>query len=185
MLISRQEHLVVAFAALTKPSVYVEIGIGDGGTFREVSRYSSEAYGCDVKMRVPEGQRIPNGSYFDGESRIFLAGLRARRIIPDLVFIDGDHTHDGARLDLIGVLPILRPDGVVFMHDTWPLEEDMAGIGNSVKPKPWFGDVYKVADWASKNEANLNIQVCTLPALNMTVIRKGRRAAPWIQEIAK
>lgn len=40
--------------------------------------------------------------------------------IPDdlsLLFIDGDHSYDGVKRDLINYLPKLRPHGILVMHD--------------------------------------------------------------------
>lgn len=42
--------------------------------------------------------------------------LRGRRF--DLVFIDGDHSEDAVLRDIQSVLPLLRPGGLVVLHDT-------------------------------------------------------------------
>lgn len=38
----------------------------------------------------------------------------------DFLFVDGDHTYDGIRTDWELWAPLVRPGGVVALHDTWP-----------------------------------------------------------------
>jgi len=35
----------------------------------------------------------------------------------DMVFIDGDHSYEGARYDIEHSLPLLRPGGILVLHD--------------------------------------------------------------------
>ncbi len=38
----------------------------------------------------------------------------------DLLFLDGDHSHEGVKRDLLAWIPKMKPDGVLFGHDyTW------------------------------------------------------------------
>jgi len=46
-----------------------------------------------------------------------------RSIVPkltetfDIGFVDGDHSEDSCRIDMTNMLPLLRQDGVMFIHD--------------------------------------------------------------------
>jgi hypothetical protein len=56
--------------------------------------------------------------------------------IPDelsLLFVDGDHSYDGVRRDLLLYLPKMREDGVLVMHD-WGLESVQRAIKELVLP---------------------------------------------------
>lgn len=35
----------------------------------------------------------------------------------DVGFVDGDHEEDSCRIDMTNMLPLLRPEGVMFVHD--------------------------------------------------------------------
>jgi predicted O-methyltransferase YrrM len=50
-----------------------------------------------------------------GRSAQVLPTLRRESF--DLVFIDGDHSYEGVRYDIEHALPLLRPDGVMVLHD--------------------------------------------------------------------
>jgi hypothetical protein len=43
--------------------------------------------------------------------------LAAHKVVADLVYIDGDHTHDGAHADLVAYWPLVRPGGILFGDD--------------------------------------------------------------------
>ncbi len=35
----------------------------------------------------------------------------------DIGFVDGDHSEDSCRIDMTNMLPLIKPDGVMFIHD--------------------------------------------------------------------
>jgi len=43
--------------------------------------------------------------------------LREMRGSVDLIFIDGDHSYEGCRVDIEAWLPFLKPGGVMAFHD--------------------------------------------------------------------
>jgi hypothetical protein len=43
---------------------------------------------------------------------------------PNVVFIDADHRYDQAKRDFDAALELLAPGGTVFLHDTWPRDEE-------------------------------------------------------------
>ncbi len=61
----------------------------------------------------------------------------------DVVFIDGLHTYDQTRRDVVNALRCLAPGGWIGLHDMWPLdwlEEHVPRLSLG-----WTGDVWKVA----------------------------------------
>lgn len=64
------------------------------------------------------------------EDRVVGLVGRSERVLPvlkrgyyDLVFVDGYHSYEQARLDLLLSIPLLAPNGVLAVHDycpTWP-----------------------------------------------------------------
>lgn len=45
----------------------------------------------------------------------------------ELILIDGDHSYEGASLDILGWWPTLVPDGVMFFHDYLEREDGFVG----------------------------------------------------------
>ncbi len=69
----------------------------------------------------------------------------------DVVFIDGLHTYDQVRRDVINSIKFLKPGGWIALHDMLPRTwiEDHVPI---VSSEAWTGDVWKVAFELSKTE---------------------------------
>jgi predicted O-methyltransferase YrrM len=90
----------------------------------------SELWSYDLHLHGPDG---PSGEELDGELtdalerlgiadgvRLFVADTRTAEQPPtpcDLVFLDGDHSYEGARADLERWAPALRPGGHLLLHD--------------------------------------------------------------------
>jgi hypothetical protein len=63
-------------------------------------------------------------------------------IIFDVIFIDGLHTYEQVRKDVVNSLRFLKNGGFIFLHDLIPrsfLEENVSRLQNI-----WTGDVWKV-----------------------------------------
>jgi hypothetical protein len=69
----------------------------------------------------------------------------------DVVFIDGLHTYDQVRRDVINSIKFLKPGGWIALHDMLPRTwiEDHVPI---VSSEAWTGDVWKVAFELSQTE---------------------------------
>jgi cephalosporin hydroxylase len=147
----RQELL--EFAALlqeARPRVIIEIGTYKGGTLYVWSRSNPTAE-LIVSIDLPGGrygggyerrrQRLYREFLFDrpGAAMRLLqsdshdpatleqlkAILGARRA--DFLYIDGDHTYDGVRLDYEMYSPLVREGGVIAFHDIATRKAD-AGV---------------------------------------------------------
>jgi predicted O-methyltransferase YrrM len=70
---------------------------------------------------------------FEGPSRQQDTIRAAARFIEpiDFLFIDGDHSEDGARMDFINYLPLVKAGGVIAMHD---IDFNNGDSGCFVKP---------------------------------------------------
>jgi hypothetical protein len=67
----------------------------------------------------------------------------------DVIFIDGLHTYEQVRLDVINAIKTLKPGGWIALHDLLPrdwIEQHVPVISSS----NWTGDVWKVAFELSK-----------------------------------
>ena len=135
---------------------YLEIGVSQGHCFKAVQ--ASRKVGVDPIPPAPdvlmEAAR-PGVSYHQCTSDVFFA-REAARALPtgvDVVFIDGLHTADQAYRDCINALGMLRPGGIVLLHDCLPSnateatparsKDEAAEINGPTWDLTWTGDVWK------------------------------------------
>ena len=58
----------------------------------------------------------------------------------DMVFIDGDHSYNGCKGDILAWLPNIKPGGIMAVHDFGKKEVYKDGpIDNAPHPLPWPG----------------------------------------------
>ena len=55
----------------------------------------------------------------------------------DLVFVDGGHTYEECRDDIHGWIPLIKPGGVIIIHDY--NKQLIAPNVDGPHPKPWIG----------------------------------------------
>lgn len=131
------------------PEAVLEIGVAGGGTNLLLS-HAHPSIGfvgaIDLYVRnkeklsyfAPKGQKrlhLDACSYDPKTVREVARALDGRKL--DLLFIDGDHTYDGARRDFEAYAPFVRSGGIIALHDIVPDEVTRSGTftGN------WVGEV--------------------------------------------
>jgi predicted O-methyltransferase YrrM len=123
------------------PRTVLEIGTAQGGTLFLLTRVAApDALVVSVDLRrghfgggYPEWRAPLYRSLARADQRVELVvgdshdpriGQRIRRLLGgralDLLFIDGDHSHEGIRRDFADYTPLVRPGGVVALHDIVP-----------------------------------------------------------------
>lgn len=124
-------HDYLAFPSGVKS--YLEIGCREGGSLRLVVAANSTLERlviCDTWGGIYGG--TGRGSHWhieqllsllgyagevrflDGDSRLLIPTLRETF---DLILVDGDHSDEGAEIDLANVRPLLAPGGRILFHD--------------------------------------------------------------------
>jgi predicted O-methyltransferase YrrM len=114
------------------PQVVVEIGSDVGGTLwawqqlgaRRVigvdlpnAKFSSGCYAMRKSNDLEaHGSEVVYGDSHDTETLQRLVDLLGDDEI-DLLFIDGDHTYDGVEQDFYMYGPLVRPGGIIGLHD--------------------------------------------------------------------
>jgi len=114
------------------PKVIVEIGIKEGGNLKILSTLLPEdglAIGIDPGGIHP----LP----WAGEAQCQTALIKEQSLAPkamsglvellagrqiDLLFIDGDHSYEGMLGDFAAYGPLVRPGGIIAIHDIYYLE---------------------------------------------------------------
>lgn len=127
------------YLAKLKPKVVVEIGVAKSGTSYLLSQCSTSVelfVGIDYFVRnvsklrafTPTTVQLYSingystaGSTIDKLERY----LNGRKI--DLLFIDGDHTYEGVKNDLMFYLPFLASNGHIAFHDILPAHREADG----------------------------------------------------------
>ncbi len=120
------------------PDVVVEIGCDTGGTLFAWQQVCDEVIGITLADNSYEtgGQGLPLrdhgatvlvGDSHDLATRDQLTDRLAGRPIDALV-VDGDHHIDGIRADLAMYGPLVRPGGVILLHDIASTDDDRAEV---------------------------------------------------------
>lgn len=55
----------------------------------------------------------------------------------DMVFVDGDHSYEGCKADILGWMPLIREGGIMAVHDY--LKGDLQPDPDGPHPKNWPG----------------------------------------------
>jgi len=109
--------------AQIKPNLAIEIGTAQGGSLKRIVAHSAEVHSFDLVAPPADVACLDNVTFHTGDSHDLLgAFLReasdAGRQI-DFVLIDGDHTADGVRRDIVDVLSCDAVQrAVIVLHDT-------------------------------------------------------------------
>jgi hypothetical protein len=119
--------------ATVRPSVSIEIGCHRGGSLEAISAGSDLVHAFDLD-RHPDltTARFPNVTFHFGESRALLPpvldALSTHGSNVDFALIDGDHSVEGVRRDLLDLLesPCVG-NTVILLHDTLS-EQVRAGL---------------------------------------------------------
>jgi predicted O-methyltransferase YrrM len=83
----------------------------------------------------------------------------------DLIYIDADHSHEQSLKDFENFATFLKPNGLILMHDTFPLTEGYEQLQLS-------GTVYKTAQYIKKHYRD-EFEIMTVPYLcGISLLRK-------------
>ena len=154
--------IVAAVAASYAKPTYIEIGVYRGDCLAQVAPLCGEAHGVDVSFDRLEVD-IPDARLWKMTSDAFFERYDGPR--PDIVFVDGDHAYEQARRDARNALEILADEGVLFMHDSWP-------VFRAATERTICGGVHRVID---ELYADDRLEVATIrrwPGLSL-ISRRG------------
>lgn len=155
------------------PRVYVEIGVFQGVTLA-LANPETKVVGVDPnpKIAVPlsaDTQVWPMTSdafFADPESSAALAALGTL----DLAFIDGFHSFDQALKDFINLEARMRPDGVILIHDCYPMDAACAERTANPTARLWAGDVWKAILCLKAYRPDLQVRTLPLRPTGLAVV---------------
>lgn len=123
---AQQAPELAELLGLVQPgAVVVEIGCDAGGVlwaFREAG--AGQIIGVDLpggpyssgRRLVDHGAAIVEGDSHEPRTLALLVKILDGRPV-DLLFIDADHTYEGVKVDYEMYAPLVRPGGLVALHD--------------------------------------------------------------------
>ena len=127
--------------------VVVEIGCDTGGTLFAWRQVADEVIGITLADNsyatggqgmplVSHGADVCIGDSHDPDTLASLVGMLNGRPI-DALILDGDHSIAGIRADLADYGPLVRPGGLVLLHDIASDDDPRAEVfgGDARQPK--------------------------------------------------
>jgi predicted O-methyltransferase YrrM len=167
--IQRREELLELLECVRKlrPRRVCEIGTASGGTLYFLTRAAHEsALIVSIDIATPPYTRFTRSKLartkqrvisLEGDSHATETMERLLALLDgeplDFLFVDGDHSYDGVKRDFELYGPLVRPGGLIALHDINPDSGNPAG--------PISGDVPRV--WAELRESHRTEEIVHAP----------------------
>ncbi|MFA7429807.1 MAG: class I SAM-dependent methyltransferase [Rhodospirillaceae bacterium] len=158
-----------------RPTVYLEIGVETGRTLR-LAGPGTTAIGIDPAPCIPADTPLPararvvamtSQAFFADAAATATAGLPGAI---DLAFIDGDHRFPAVLHDFIAVEEHMAPDGVIALHDTWPLTP---GTADATRRTGFYtGDGWKLLPCLRALRPDLRLLTIPAPPTGLTLVTR-------------
>ncbi len=76
----------------------------------------------------------------------------------DVIFVDGLHEYSQVTRDVDNSLSVLKPNGIIIIHDMLPRTQDQSTYPMPNNQHTWLGDVWKLAfDLTNRTDVNFNL----------------------------
>ena len=158
--------IISYFSKWYKVNTFIEFGVASQATTSHVIKDCKRYIGVDI---ADVKDIHPKLEFYKMRTDEFIKNVLPSVGIVDMAFIDANHNSDVVIEDFRGVFKYLINDGIIFLHDTFPIKEEYT--------KEYFcSDSYKVPDMIKK-EFGDRVEMITIPIQpGLTIIRKlGRK----------
>jgi len=157
-------EVVKYFISFLKPDVYLELGIYKGETISYARKFANRCIGVDIIL--PDV--LDGDEFYQMTTDEFFKTVEIPQI--DIAFIDADHSYKQVLKDFDNVFQYLSPQGIIFLHDTFPKSQEYTSKG-------FCGDAYKITEILNKRD---DCQIVTLPVHpGLSIVRKQGGGKPW------
>ena len=160
------KNLLLELAILFQPKTYLELGVKDGYTFNAVSPIVEKAYGVDIIQRG--SVKIDhNVEFFECFTSKFYENFVKRGEKIDFIFIDADHKKESVICDIAIAKDLIEPySGLIFVHDTYPIREELLDRG-------YCNNAWKAIRDIKEYSQKWELELITLPGpwAGLTIIR--------------
>jgi predicted O-methyltransferase YrrM len=110
--------------------------------------------------------------FYNGTTDSFAEELKKKGVVIDMLFIDADHRKQSVLDDFKNYFPLVKEDGIIFLHDGYP------------KNKEETADGYCSNCWEAIAELSRHTdtyEMMTIPLHpGLTICRKRTKQIPWI-----
>jgi len=128
---------------VTDAKSYLEIGCDRNQIFSQLS----VEHMVGVDPAKGGNVRMTSDDFFSQNTETF-----------DVIFIDGLHYYDQVSKDLNNALGVLKPGGIIILHDMLPISEQEAIVPIPETKQVWLGDVWRLAfDLSNRVDVNFNL----------------------------
>ncbi|MBL7157256.1 MAG: class I SAM-dependent methyltransferase [Candidatus Omnitrophica bacterium] len=172
-------HVIQELIDRKKAETYLEIGFGYGDAFLNIKaprkivvdpkfvilkKRVLKYFAKNISKNIPNRYHRMTSDYFFERKQHIL-----RRFPPDVIFVDGLHTHEQSLKDVFNALKFLNKNGIIVLHDCNPLSEAVAYPARSYREAKdacpsgwngfWSGDVWKTAVYVRSKMTDLEMFV--------------------------
>lgn len=105
--------------------IYIEIGVRTATSFNAALPLAKEAHGVDIDEGAYSHMR--GGTFYHMDSDRFFSQYDGD--CAHVIFIDGNHSYEQVKIDYKNALELIRTDGTIVLHDTWPVVKENAVPG--------------------------------------------------------
>lgn len=166
------EDFIVHVAQITRPKVYVELGLYHCELFNRIIPYAGKLMGVDIDQRVEKYMKKTDKSEFICAKTLdFAKQLKKNPITIDLLFIDADHSAQAVKKDFEAFFPYVSDNGVILLHDAYPENEHFTQSG-------YCGDGYKTIAKLSQHTDAYEMMTIPIPP-GLTLCRKRKKHLAW------
>jgi len=169
--------VLIEFAKLLKPKVYVELGIWKGWTITQMAPYCEKVIGVDIDKRCEfdiKNSELHWMSTVDYASKLKADGVGE---FIDMLFIDACHEKKNVLEDFNLFLNHVKTTGVIFMHDTHPANEKLTSSRFCWNAWEAVDELYHVSV-----ERNFEIMTMPGPSSGLSIARRrGPHHLAWMK----
>ena len=165
-------NLIKWMVRLTNCQSYLELGVEYGLNIQEIKNLVKICVGVDINVVdiIDKGNiefyQMTTDDFFSKNKRTF-----------DIIFVDANHNFEQVKKDFDNSVKILNEFGVIILHDTDPIIEELLTPGHC-------DDSYKIVDYISSKK---DLNIITLPiqetGLTLVMRKKDRRVNKFIDQV--
>jgi predicted O-methyltransferase YrrM len=170
------QDFILHMASIVRPENYLEVGIYRCGLFNQMMPFARKLTGVDLSPEAGKSMdHNPKATFVCSDSADFAAVLKERGETFDFIFIDADHSQEAVRTDFVNYIELLRPHGIMLLHDTHPVD-DLA------TSQERCGDGYIAIEELSR--VSDEWEMMTIPMHpGLTVCRKRTKQLSWQESV--
>ncbi len=166
--------LIVAFAKMLKPKTYVELGVYKCEIVNKMIPWVQDTvYAVDIQKDAGLFMKKSSKAHFyNGTTDNFAAELKRKNVTIDMIFIDADHRKESVLTDFKNYFPLVKEDGIIFLHDGYPKNREETGDG-------YCSNCWEAIQELSKHTDTYEMMTIPLHP-GLTICRKRTKQVPWL-----